>query len=95
MGQARLRGTKEERTTRAIALVEQAREARRVANRDRILKLERARAARWAAMSEEQKAAALERAKQDVETYSELQNNFGPVVADFLMGVDNREEVEV
>ena len=70
MGQAKLRGSKEER-------VREAQEATQAAEQQR----EQAKAARWAAMTPAQRDAALARAKREARNYGQLQEIFGHDVA--------------
>ena len=81
MGQAKLRGTREQRVADAQAGIAMAQAVRDEAERKR----EQARAEKWAAMTPEQKAAALERAKRDAEAYGFLSSEFGHDAARMLL----------
>lgn len=83
MGQARLRGTKDERVAAAEAGIRLAQARRDAAEMER----EQEKARQWAAMSQEQKDAALERAKRHARNYGELQEMFGPDIASALAGM--------
>lgn len=81
MGQAKLRGTRDERVAVARAAITVAEAIRDEADRKR----EQARAAKWAAMTPEQKAAALEKAKREAEAYGFLSAEFGHDAARLLL----------
>lgn len=88
MGQARLRGTKEERTAVAVAKV-QAERAERQRKRDEAERAENERiAAIWREMTPEQREQALKRAKQDAENLSYLSGVFGPTLARVITSMD-------
>lgn len=80
MGQAKLRGTKDERVAAAEAV-----EAERQTKRDEAERIEQRRIMeRWSKMTAPQKAAALERAKHEVQAQSELTAIFGSETAQAL-----------
>jgi hypothetical protein len=78
MGQANLRGTREERVATAVAREEAIRQARAEARRKREEAQERARAERWAKMTPEEREATVERAKREAENRSYLVGTFAP-----------------
>ena len=86
MGQARLRGTRDERVN---AMLEVQREAQEQRDRDEMDELQ-ATSRRWAAMTQEQRDAALEKAKAEARNYGQLQEIFGHDVAFALSGVMGR-----
>lgn len=81
MGQARLRGTQEERTqTAAAANTERQRKAA-IAEAEHNLAIAR----EWAAKSEEEREAALNAAKREAALYGDLSANFGHDAAGLVM----------
>ncbi len=77
MGQARLRGTRGERVALMLEAQRKAQEAADRAEMDEL----KAQSRRWSAMTQEQRDAALERAKRDARNYGQLQEVFGHDVA--------------
>ena len=77
MGQAKLKGTRDQRVAAAEEANRKAQEARDAAEMDELV----AQSRRWSAMSQEQRDAALERAKRQARNYGELQEIFGHDVA--------------
>lgn len=85
MGQARLRGTTEERQAEAEAAV-LAERNRKAAERDlREQERERIRAAKWAAMTQPERDAAMKNAMREAECYGYLSGQLGYGVAGMLM----------
>lgn len=89
MGQARLRGTKEEREAAALSIKAAERAERQRKEQER----ERLRAERWAAMSKEERNAAFKRAQEEAAAYGGLASIMGHDAAMFLTyGSLGREE---
>ena len=83
MGQAKLKGTRDERVAAAVAIQRKAQEARDAAEMDELV----ARSKKWALMSQAERDAALERAKREASNYGQLQEMFGHDVAGALAGI--------
>ena len=83
MGQARLRGTKDQRVDAAVKIVE----ARKLAADHAEMAKLREEARKWAEMTPEQQNSALERAKAEARNYGQLMDIFGPDVAAALARV--------
>lgn len=89
MGQARLRGTKEEREAAALAVMAEARAARERREQER----ERQRAEKWAAMSKEERDAAWKKAQEEAAAYGQIASIMGHDAAMLLTyGTMGRDE---
>jgi hypothetical protein len=87
VGQARLRGTKDERTAARVEAVERAR-AERKAERDRIDRERNEKAAAvWATLTPEQREARLQKATQEVSQHAQLCDTFGSGVGSMLFDI--------
>lgn len=73
MGQARLRGTFDQRQAEALAVIKARKDERDRQERER----DEAIMEKWKAMTPEQQAEALERAKEEARNYGELRGMFG------------------
>jgi hypothetical protein len=92
MGQARLRGTTEERCNAAEAAVLAERNRKAAERRLREQEQERIRAAKWAAMTQPERDAALKRAEMEAECYGVLSGTFGGDIAGLIMDMDRRRK---
>ena len=86
MGQAKLRGTKEQRVADAL---EGQRLAQEAADRAEMEELQE-RSRKWAAMTPEQQDAAMKRAMHDAEAYGYLAGAFGHDAANILMSMGRK-----
>lgn len=87
MGQARARGTKDERDAMAIEAIRVEQEARRIARDRKEAEQEAIRAAKWEAMTQAERDAALVRAGDEMAMHADLAGMIGWDAAGLMMDV--------
>lgn len=87
MGQAKLRGTREQRVAEAIAERQEYLRKREEARQKALEQRQAIAAKKWADMTPEQREAAIEKAKQEAANFGQLQEIFGFDVANALASV--------
>jgi acyl-CoA reductase-like NAD-dependent aldehyde dehydrogenase len=92
MGQARLRGTKEERDAEAVERIHITRQVREAERDRKEAEQEAVRSAKWKAMTPEQREAALKRAGAEMAMHSDLADMIGMDAASVMMAVFSRKK---